>query len=364
MKKLLLSLLTLGLFGASAFAKTQINLVYVANPASRAEKVWEPPKQPMALTDLPYTENDINMAEPEVAVERMRENDRVKRRNNALQCRLALKQYTDAMDHYKAQKRKMEGTPYGRQLIMAIDKFIAYASEMCDPDCLEFVTQLDRASSDGLQVLNGRVKDAEVIDENDQGSDIEPLLLCLIFDDQRFETETAQLNGLDIRNTICRQSLAYKITRANGTVVTAGDVFINLRRQQTSAVQTTGKNDTMTAKAIEECLKKTAKRINDYFVTTCSIKLLGPKKDGDFDPETATITIDGEEISNPEEFTIAPGKHAVMVDMDGYVQKNKRIINIDRSKSPNTTIKTIKITMRKATAADEAKKAAKDDDDE
>lgn len=361
MKKLLLFLLTLGLFGASAFAKTQINLVYVANPASRAEKVWEPPAQPMALTDLPHTENDINMAEPEVAVERMRENDRVKRRNNALQCSLALKQYNDAMDHYKAQKRKMEGTPYGRQLIMAIDKFIGYASEMCDPDCLEFVTQLDRASSDGLQVLNGRVKDAEVIDENDPGSDIEPLLLCLIFDDQRFETETAQLNGLDIRNTICRQSLVYKITRANGVVVTSGEVSINLRRQQTSGIQTTGKNDTMIAKAIEECLKKTAKRINDYFVTTCSIKLLGPKKDGDFDPDTATITVDGEEISNPEQFSIARGKHAVMVDMDGYVQKNKRIIDIGRSKSPNTTIK---INMRKATAADEAKKAAKDGDDE
>ena len=126
------------------------------------------------------------------------------------------------------------------------------------------------------------------------------------------------------------QSITYSVQALSGKMITSGNVKKEKKNRSTNAVATTGVDDNMLIELMEEALAEVAKRINKFFVAKATIKLIGPKKDADFDPETATIEIDGTQYDADEEFSIMKGNHVIVIDMDGFKQKGGTRISIKK----------------------------------
>ena len=318
--------------------KVILKISTVETVGTRTQKTWNPPAPPMALQEVPYNEQDIAKATPEEARRMSKENHEQRIANQRAQAALALDAFLAASKHYEGVKKQLEGTTFGRQVILAVDKFSGMAGEYFDSDCIEFFHRMDMDEGDKESYLKD-MKTSDLVTA--------PYFIKLVFDDPRIETGKVNMNGQEIKMTKMIQSVTYSIQALSGKNITSGNVKKEKKSRTTNAIVTNGADENMIVELIEESLAEVAKRINKFFVAKASIKLIGPKKDEDFDPEAATIEIDGTQYDADEEFSVMKGNHVIVIDMDGFKQKGSTRISIKKDGQ-------IKISMKKVVVKQEA----------
>ncbi|HPM11605.1 MAG TPA: hypothetical protein PK941_14300, partial [Paludibacter sp.] len=304
---------------------------------TRTQKTWNPPSPPMVLQELPYSEQDMAKATPEEARRMSRENQEQRLANQRAHTIITVNAFIDASKHYEGIKKQLEGTTFGRQMILAVDKFASIAGEYFDSDCIEFFHRMDMDEG-GKEAYLKDMKTSELVTA--------PYFIKLVFDDPRVETGKVNMNGQEIKMTKMIQTISYSVQALSGKVITSGNVKKEKINRNTNVVVTEGVDDNMLIDLMEEALAEVAKRINKFFVAKASIKLIGPKKDDDFDPEAATIEIDGTQYDADEEFTIMKGDHTIIVDLDGFEQRGSKKFAIKKDG-------VIKISLRKVKVAAE-----------
>ena len=312
--------------------KVVLKLAAVDTPSTRSTK-WNPPNIPMHLNELPHSEAEIQAADPVQALAMISENRKVRVQNQQIKGAIALQQYKDAMEHYKGMKAKLEGTVFGRQVLLAVDKFAGAAGENFDPDCIEFFHNMDAvAESDEAALISGKKSGDDLMTA--------PYFIKLIFDDPRIETQKGMVSGTEMKRTTAKIGLTYEVQALSGKMVTSGNIKKEKSIRESGAVQRSGDEQSLIVDTLEEAIVEAAKRINAHFVAKITVKVVPAKKDKEFDADSATLEIDGvsQEIGN--EISIMKGRHTITVDLDDYKQKGS--IRFDIRKSGP-----VKITLRK-----------------
>ena len=179
-----------------------------------------------------------------------------------------------------------------------------------------------------------------------------PYFIKMVFDDPREESGKVTMNGQEITHKKITIGINYQVQNLCGKMITSGNVKKDKMSKFSNAVTREGADDGMLLDTMEEALAEVAKRINAYFVAKTTIKLIGPKKDDGFDPDSATIEVDGVQQDADTEFLIMKGQHTITVDMEGYKQKGSTRFKVKKNGA-------IKISMKK-----EAPKNEKVEDDE
>jgi len=317
--------------------KVVLKISTVETPSTRAEK-WNPPQVPVSANALPFSESDIQSASPEEALRMDRANRQTRYENNRRSARLALERYRDAMSHFKGTKAKLEGTAFGRQILMAMDKFAGSAGEYFDPDCIEFFHNMDAiGEQEEALLLSGKKQDEPMI---------APYFIKLIFDDPQTKTMTGSVAGTEMKRTTVKVGLTYQVQAMSGKIVTSGNVKKEKSERETGMGGVDEKS--LVVDAIDEALDEVAKRINNFFVAKTTIKIIPAKKDKEFDAESATIEIDGVSHELGDEISIMKGRHTITVDLDGYKQAGS--IRFDIKKSGQIKIKVKKVEEKKSDA--------------
>jgi len=356
MKKLLvMSLAVAGVVGCAIGAeaeesapqgtqKVMLKISSVETVDTRTQKTWNPPAQPMVLQELPHTEADIANATPEEAAKMAKENRVQKLVNQKIQAALAIDAYLKAQEHFEGTKKKLEGTVFGRQVILAVDKFAGAAGEHFDSDCIEFFHRMDNDEGDKEQFLKN-MGSADTLSA--------PYFIKLIFDNPRVESGTVVMSGQEMKRTKITIAVTYQVQALNGRMATSGNVKKEKVLKSSNAVRRSGSDESALIDTMEEALAEVAKRINSHFVAKVTIKAVSAagKKDKDFDADSATMEIDGVSFDLDSEISIMKGMHTIVVDLDEYKQKGSVSFNIKKS-GP------IKITLKKAPQ----KKETKDDE--
>ena len=265
--------------------------------------------------------------------------------------KVVLKIATVGMVGTEEAKKKLEGTVFGRQVILAAGKFAGTAGEYFDPDCIEFIPDAIFEAHEGE--MERFLKD--------MGSACTlgtQYLINLVFDEPRIETSTASLAGQVLKHTKITIAVTYQVQVPNGRMETSGMVKKGKDLRSSSAVQSSGTEDGALIDMMEEALAEVAKRINDHFVAKVTIKAVssGGKKDKDFDAEAASVTIDGVPAELDSEISIVKGKHTIVVDLDEYKQKDPVIFNIKK-------FGPIKVVLKKDVAKKDADAKADEAED-
>ena len=343
MKKLMLSAIVAMGFVARAYAaesddtpdegikKVVLKLAAVETPNTRVSK-WNPPNPPMTLSEVPHNEAEIASASPEVALEMVRENRRVQLENQRIKSQIAMKQYADAMAHFKGMKTKLEGTQFGRQVLIAVDKFAGAAGENFDPDCIEFFHMMDAVGESAeAELISGKASEEDLMTA--------PYFVKLIFDDPLIKESKGMVAGTEMKRTNCKIKVSYEVQAMSGKIITSGNVTEEKSIRETNAVSVKGSSQELLVETMEQALVKVAKRINDYFVAKVSVKIQPAKKDKEFDADSATVEIDGENLDG--EISVIKGKHTITVDLDGYKQKGSIRFDIRKSGPVKVVVKKV-----------------------
>ena len=313
--------------------KVVLKIASVETPSTRAEK-WNPPDIPSSAEKLPFSESDIQSASPEEALKMDRANRVTRFENNRKKAQLAMQRYNDAMKHFKGTKAKLEGTAFGRQILMAMDKFAGAAGEFFDPDCIEFLHNLDAV---------GEQKEAKIISGVNAAKEedmVAPYFIKLIFDDPQTKNISGNVAGTEMTRTTVKIGLTYQVQDlATGKIVTAR----NLKREKSE--RDCSDEKALVVDAIDAILEDAAKQINNHFVAKTKIKVVPAKKDKEFDAESASIEIDGVSCEAGDEITLMKGRHTITVDLDGYKQAGS--IRFDIKKSGEIKIKVKKVEEKK-----------------
>ncbi len=285
----------------------------------------------ISAKELPYSEADIQKASPEDAEKMDRANREIRYQHNRMQAEIAVKRFQDATAHYKGMMAQLEGTVFGRQILIAVDKFVGSAGEYFDSDFIEFCHRMDSiGEADEAKLLSGKS------DEKNEPV-AAPYFIKLIFDDPQTKTMQGMVAGTEMKRTTVKVGVTYQVQALNGKIVTAG----NVKSEKSARDAGMGGDDeqSLTVDAIDAALNEVAKRINKFFVMKPKIKLVPMKKDAEFEPDAATVEIDGEE-ADVGEVSLLRGRHTITVELEDYKQVGSIRFNIKNSKN-------IKIKMRK-----------------
>ena len=316
--------------------KVVLKISSVETPSTRSGK-WNPPQIPLPAKALPFSESDIQSASPEEALRMDRANRMTRFENNRLQAALALQQYQDAMRHFKGMKAKLEGTAFGRQILMAMDKFAGAAGECFDPDCIEFFHNMDASGeADEAALISGKKGDEDLMTA--------PYFIKLVFDDPQTKVMQGVVAGTEMKRTTVKVGLSYQVQALSGKIITSGNITKEKPERETSMGGVEEK--ALVVDAIDEALLEAAKRINSYFVAKATIKVIPAKKDKDFDADSATIEIDGVPREVGDAISLMRGRHTITVDLDGYKQSGS--IRFDIRKSGQIKIKVKKVEEKKS----------------
>lgn len=323
--------------------KLMLKISSVETAGTRHQKTWTPPAKPLELSEKPYTEAQIMQATPEEAARMRAKNEAAGDAQRIANAKIAIENWNAADKHMKGIQAQLEGNAYGRQIILALDKFAGEAGTYFDPDCIEFFHRMDMDEGQQEQFMQ---------DMSDPGILAAPYFIKLIFDDPREESGTVQVNAsTTVKMVKYMQTVTYEVQDNRGKIVAAGNVKQEKTVRTSNAVQHGGTSGNEQVAVLEEALAEVAKKINDRFVAKVSFTLTC-KKDKDFDADEGTISVDGEDRDSGEEFAILKGSHEVQVEMDGYAPAKKKS-RYTISKSGD-----IRIPMKKAVTQEE------DDDDD
>lgn len=303
--------------------KLLLKISTVETPETRTQKTWNPPAMPLTAQEIPYSEAEIAKATPEKANEMIEANHSKRAQNRAAAAQVAYRNWKAADDHFRGVKGKLEGTLFGRQIIMALDKFAGHAGQAFNPDCIEFFHRMDNDEGDKEKFLQ------------DMGSP--DTLACayfikLVFDDPRQESGTVQMNGQEMKRTKFTQSLTYEVQNISGKMAAAGNVKKEKMLRSSNAVSREGTEENVLVDLLDECMAEAAKQINDRFVAVITVKAVpAQKKDEDFDESGATLEIDGATQQLDTEIALLKAEHKITVDLEGYKQKGSTKFNVQKS---------------------------------
>lgn len=305
--------------------KLVLKLSSVETAATRHAKTWNPPSKPSVLAEKPYSEAQIMQATPEEA-ERMREkNEAVESAQRLANAAIALENWKAADDHMKGVQSQLEGNAYGRQIILALDKFAGEAGEWLDPECIEFFHRMDMDEGQQESALQSF---------SDPGVAAAPCFVKLVFDDPREESQTVALNSVqDIKQTKYTQVVTYEVQDLQGKILAAKNVKAERTVRASNSVDRGGTSGNALVETLHEALALVAKDINERFVAKVSFTLVGPKGDDDFDQDLGFVVVDGESHSPGDEFSVLKGSHVVDVEMLGYKRTGPKTLKIAGSKA-------------------------------
>lgn len=315
--------------------KVILKIAAVETPSTRVEK-WNPPQVPVSAKALPFSESDIQGATPEEALKMDRANRQTRYENNRMMAEIGLRQYRDAMAHFKGTKAKLEGTAFGRQILVAVDKFAGAAGECFDPDCIEFFHNMDAVGeSEEALLVSGKKSEEDLMTA--------PYFIKLIFDDPQTKVMQGHVAGTEMKRTTVTVGLTYQVQALSGKMITSGNIKKEKSERETSMGGVDEK--ALVVDAIDEALKEAAKRINAHFVVKTKIKVIPAKKDKEFDADSATLEIDGVSCEIGDEISLMRGRHTITVDLDGYKQVGS--IRFDIKKTGEIKIKVKKVEEKK-----------------
>ena len=302
--------------------KLMLKISTVETAGTRHQKTWNPPSKPLEMQEKPYTEAQIMQATPEEAARMRAKNEAAGDAQRVANAAIAIENWRAADKHMKGVQAQLEGNAYGRQIILALDKFAGEAGTYFDPDCIEFFHRMDMDEGQQEQFMQ---------DMSDPGMLAAPYFIKLIFDDPREESGIVQMNGQQIKMAKYMQTVTYEVQDNQGKMVASGNVKQEKQVRTSNAVQRGGTSGNDQVAVLEEALAEVARKINDRFVAKVSFVLQGPKKDDDFDEAAGTILVDGEGHSSGDEFSILKGPHVVEVEMEGYKRSGSPKLTITKS---------------------------------
>ncbi len=258
-----------------------------------------------------------------------------------------IRQYNEEQREIARQNRKMAnildnlrtsiiGDKNKRDIVVAKN----YLQSFLDPYS-EYIKVIDRANANLTEV-------EKAISGNDQ-QDIASacVFLTVIMQDLKAESTTVSVSNTLIKKTTYTQKAVGNIRDFNGNVLKAFHVVGKTSRRQTSASKSEGFNPS--SDLMEDVLKQIAEKVASYYVTKLEFKCDGPKGDEEFDADTVTFTVDGNEFENGNQ--ICAGKHTVVAEAEGYKTVTKNItVRNNRSKTI-IKLKFRKVPQAKAPAA-------------
>ena len=309
--------------------KVRLEIVSVETPSTRTKK-WNPPQVPLKLKPKPFLDADINKAPADEARKMILANRQVDYENSRLVGNINEQRQRDATAHYKGMMAKLEGTAFGRQLLIAVDKFTGAANKHFDSDYIEFFHVMDSDDeANKTEIRAGKRPNTEIV---------APYFVKLIFDDPRTEVKQGYVAGTLMRRTFVKLSVICEVQKANGVNLPCEPVTVETSARDAG---TGGADESaLIVEAIDEALDKVAQNINKLFVAKTTVKVIPAKKDKEFDVDSATLEIDGEQVEIGEEISLLRGRHSILVELDGYEQIGSKTVNVKKSG-------TIKVKMRK-----------------
>ena len=236
----------------------------------------------------------------------------------------ALKNWEENNKHMKDTWDLLASSAFGKQVIIAVDKFAGEAATYFDPDCIESLHRMDMDEGQREQFIR---------DMCDPGMLAAPYFIKLVFDTPREESGVVTMNGQQIKMVKSIQTVTFSVQDNQGKIITGGNVKQEKQKRMSGAIQTGGTAGNEQVEVLEMCLTEIAKRINDRFVAKVSFTLTGPKNDDDFDENAGTIMVDGDGHTSGDEFSILKGPHIVEVEMDGYKRSGSPELTITKSQN-------------------------------
>ncbi|MBQ7252569.1 MAG: hypothetical protein IJS32_08220 [Kiritimatiellae bacterium] len=304
--------------------KMMLKIATVETAGTRHQKTWDPPAKPLQLQEKPYSEAQIMQAKPEEADRMRAKNEIVGDAQRLANAKIAIQNWAAADKHMKGIQAQLEGNAYGRQIILALDKFAGEAGQHFDPDCIEFFHRADMDEGQKEQFMQ---------DMTDPGVLAAPYFIKLVFDDPREETGIVQMNGQQIKMAKYMQTVTYEVQDLQGKIAAAGNVRQEKQVRTSNAIERGGTSGNEQVAVLEEALAEVAKRINDRFVAKVSFTLVGPRNDDAFDEYAGTILVDGEGRTSGDEFSLLKGPHVVEVEMQGYKRTGSPRLTVSASQN-------------------------------
>ena len=313
-----------GASAPQATKKLMLKISTVETAGTRHQKTWNPPSKPLEMQEKPYSEAQIMQATAEEA-ERMRaKNEIAGDAQRIANAKIAYENWKAADAHMKGLQTQLEGNAYGRQIILALDKFAGAAGTHFDPDCIEFFHRMDMDEGQKEQFMQ---------DMTDPGMLAAPYFIKLIFDDPREETGTVQMNGQQIKMSKYMQTVTYEVQDLQGKIATSGNVRQEKQVRTSNAIERGGTSGNELVAVLEDALAEVASRINEHFVAKVSFTLVGPRNDDAFDEYAGTILVDGDGHASGDEFSILKGAHVVEVEMQGYKRTGSSRLSVTQSQN-------------------------------
>ena len=304
--------------------KLMLKISTVETPDTRMQKAWSPTPPPMEATTPPHSEADIMNADPETAKRYRAENDDYRDQMYRINANAALKAWQESNQHMKDTWDRLANSTFGKQVIIAVDKFAGEAATYFDSDCIEFFHRMDMDEGQKEQFMQ---------DMSDPGMLAAPYFIKLVFDTPREDEGTVTMNGQEIKMVKTMQTVTFSVQDNQGKVITGGNIKQEKQKRTSGAIQTSGTAGTEQVEVLEMCLAEIAKKINDRFVAKVSFTLTGPKKDDDFDENAGTIMVDGDGHTSGDEFSILKGPHIVEVEMENYKRTGSPKLTITKSQN-------------------------------
>ena len=251
------------------------------------------------------------------------ENAEARKRSRANSANLAWKNWSEADAHMRGLRTQLEGTTFGRQILIAVDKFAGMAGQYFDPNCIEFFHRMDNDEGEKEQFLQD-MGDAEKL--------ACAYFVKLVFDDPREESGKVTDAGQTFTMKKMTQGLTYEVQDLSGKMIASGNVKKSKTLRGSAVVSREGRDENTLIDLLEECMEDAAKQINDRFVARVIFKAISSvKNDEDFNEDAGSLEIDGATSQLGMEVSLLKGKHTVVVDMDGYKQKGASLFNITKS---------------------------------
>ena len=250
--------------------KLMLKISSVETAGTRHQKTWTPPAKPLEMTEKPFSEAQIMQATPEEAARMRAKNEAAGDVQRLANAKIAYENWKAADTHMKGIQAQLEGNAYGRQIILALDKFAGEAGTYFDPDCIEFFHRMDMDEGQQEQFMQ---------DMTDPGVLATGYFIKLVFDDPREETGVIQVGSQQVKMAKYMQTVTYEVQDLQGKMVAAGNVKKEKQVRTSNAVQRSGTTGNELVEVLEDALSEVAKKINDRFVAKVSFTLTGPKKD-------------------------------------------------------------------------------------
>lgn len=291
---------------APAQKKVVLRIASCETPDSRLPE-WKPPKAPAVLQKLPYSPEKIAAATPEKASQMVEDNARIEKENYAMQMAVELENWNANMEYMKGIRAKLTETPFGMQIVSAVDKFAASASAAFNPDCLEFFDTLDlREGNDHAKFQT--FKSAKI--------HVETYFLKLFFDNPTKTEHSITLGDGPMTRTKWTQRMTFNVKDSGGGSAFAGKVEMSSDSLDANADEATEARVAL----IEKCLDDAAKKINDFFVATVVFKSASSVKgDEDFESASPTLIIDGVQRGFDEPIgMLKKDAHDLVAEAEGY----------------------------------------------